>query len=563
MALATGRIPTSRPGSWFAALRRMWTRSLRFRTTLLTGALSALAIAIACISMALAIHNELFGSRLTQVLEQAQRGVEGAQEVLDDADYASDSAGLQSLIIQAREQLRTQAGTTYLSYSRISDDPSSIAPPDLAFALADSDDLVSDGLAEQVRGSADGQWWQSIALRTDARSAAVPAIVVGQQLDVQGAGPYEVYLIYSLQDTDETLRFVQGTLWITGLVLVVLVALISWLVLRSVTRPIIETSQTSARFAAGELDVRVPVRGEDEIASLGRSFNGMADSIESQITELAELSQVQQRFVSDVSHELRTPLTTIRLASEMLADQREDFDELTARTTELLHTQVGRFEQLLTDLLEISRYDAGSVQLELEPTPLAALAEDVVASMAPIAANHGTALRLITPGGHSPVDVDPRRIRRILRNLIGNAIEHGEGKPIVITVDSDGQAAAVAVRDFGIGMTAEQAEHVFDRFWRADPSRKRTLGGTGLGLAIALGDAKLHGGTLEVWSKPGEGANFVLSIPRGEGDGRVHSPIALEPRDALADLPITQPIDIITPEVEIAVQPDDEGEETS
>ena len=148
--------------------------------------------------------------------------------------------------------------------------------------------------------------------------------------------------------------------------------------------------------------MRLPVRGEDELATLGRSFNAMADSIESQIKELAELSLVQQRFVSDVSHELRTPLTTIRLAADMINDQRDDFDPATARAAELLNAQVQRFETLLTDLLEISRYDAGSVQLELEPTSLAHLAEDVIASMQQLAEQHGTDVRLVAPGGYSP-----------------------------------------------------------------------------------------------------------------------------------------------------------------
>jgi two-component system sensor histidine kinase MtrB len=143
------------------------------------------------------------------------------------------------------------------------------------------------------------------------------------------------------------------------------------------------------------------VRGQDELATLGRSFNAMADSIEAQIKELGELSLVQQRFVSDVSHELRTPLTTIRLAAEMLNDRRDEFDPTTARTAELLQTQVHRFDTLLADLLEISRYDAGSVQLETEAISLAHLAEDMVDDMRPLAATHDTELRFVAPGGHT------------------------------------------------------------------------------------------------------------------------------------------------------------------
>ena len=257
---------------------------------------------------------------------------------------------------------------------------------------------------------------------------------------------------------------------------------------------------------------------------------------------------MQQRFVSDVSHELRTPLTTIRLAADMINDQRDEFDPVTARAAELLNAQVQRFETLLTDLLEISRYDAGSVQLELEPTSLAHLAEDVIASMQQLADQHGSDVRLVAPGGYSPVDMDPRRVRRIVRNFLGNAIEHGEGRPIVVTVDSDQHAVALGVRDFGFGMRAEDVDRVFDRFWRADPSRTRTIGGTGLGLSIALGDARLHGGELAVWSEPGRGSHFVLTLPRLPGETVTSSPIPVEAGDdqspAMDALGLTQPIDL-------------------
>jgi two-component system sensor histidine kinase MtrB len=167
----------------------------------------------------------------------------------------------------------------------------------------------------------------------------------------------------------------------------------------------------------------------------------------------------------------------------------------------------------------------------------------VIASMSQLAEQHGTTVRLVAPGGYSPVDMDPRRIRRIVRNLLGNAIEHGEGNPIVVTVDSNQEAVALAVRDYGLGMTPEESERVFDRFWRADPSRTRTIGGTGLGLSIALGDARLHGGTLAVWSAPGKGSNFVLTLPRAGQRLEGAMPIPVDPgSDALASLGATQPI---------------------
>jgi two-component system sensor histidine kinase MtrB len=259
----------------------------------------------------------------------------------------------------------------------------------------------------------------------------------------------------------------------------------------------------------------------------------MAESLQRQIRQLADLSRVQQRFVSDVSHELRTPLTTIRLAGEVLYDQRDAFPPATKRTTELLHAQTQRFELLLADLLEMSRYDAGAVQLEVEPTNLVRLVEDAVEAVMPLAEERDTEVRLVAPGGYFEAEVDARRIRRILQNLLGNAIDHGEGKPIVVYVDSNADAVAIAVRDHGVGMAPADMERVFDRFWRADPSRQRSTGGTGLGLAISQEDAIVHGGELEVWSEPGRGSCFRLTIPRHRGELIGASPLALPPEDEL------------------------------
>lgn len=531
--------------SWPGNLAALWRRSLRFRTIMVTLGLTALAVIVACVWMALAIQNDLFVSRKDQVLLDAQRAAAATQLTLDSTTSQTDGVQLQNVGVLVDNTLSQQSASDAYAVFRIGP-PSTNAPQDFTSDLG-FEELLSDGLRESVRANDDRQVWQSVGLPTD-DGTTVPGIVVGQQLTVPGVGPYELYLAYDLANAPQTLGFVQGTLWIVGIGLVLLISGIAWFVLRSVTTPIGEAADTSAKLAAGELGVRLPVRGEDELATLGRSFNAMADSIESQIKELADLSLVQQRFVSDVSHELRTPLTTIRLAADMINDQREGFDPATARAAELLNNQVQRFETLLTDLLEISRYDAGSVQLELEPTSLAHLAEDVIASMEQLAEQHSTDVRLVAPGGYSPVDMDPRRVRRVVRNLLGNAIEHGEGRPIVVTVDSDQQSVALGVRDYGLGMKPEDVERVFDRFWRADPSRTRTIGGTGLGLSIALGDARLHGGELAVWSAPGRGTNFVLTLPR-KGDRLTGpSPIPLDPGDdsvaPVDSLGLTQPLSV-------------------
>lgn len=528
---------------WPTVLGTLWRRSLRFRTLTITLLATSVAILVTCVTMSLVIQNDLFVSRKNVALEDARRAIDQAQSTLDVAEVGDDPAALQDLWTSIQGDLARNSSADQLAGFRIDLEPNSVRLSGFTNGL--SGNQLSPGLRTRVVEFDDRQAWQSVALPIDG-TREVPGIVVGQQLLVPSAGPFEIYFAYELGDADQTLVFVQRTLWIAGIALVAIVAGISWIVLRAVATPIVQAAETSARLAAGDLAVRLEVRGEDELATLGRSFNAMADSIEGQIKELGELSMVQQRFVSDVSHELRTPLTTIRLAADMLNDQREDFDPTTARTTELLHAQVQRFDVLLSDLLEISRYDAGSVQLELEETSLAHVAEDIIEQMRPLAEGHGTELRLVAPGGYSPVEMDPRRVRRVLRNLIGNAIEHGEGRPIVVTVDSNQHAVAAGVRDFGLGMDPADAERVFDRFWRADPSRQRTIGGTGLGLSIALGDASLHGGTLAVWSELGAGTHFVLTLPRHGVVQDGSSPISLEPLEPLSEIgDATQPIALV------------------
>jgi two-component system sensor histidine kinase MtrB len=259
-------------------------------------------------------------------------------------------------------------------------------------------------------------------------------------------------------------------------------------------------------------------------------MNYMASELQKQINTLEELSAVQQRFVADVSHELRTPLTTVRMAAEVLHDAREDFDPIAARSTELLQNELDRFEALLTDLLEISRFDAGAAELALSVADLRDVVDRVVEANAPLAASNRTAV-VVHASGPATAEVDVRRIERIVRNLLVNAIEHAEARPIEVLIDSDEHAVAIAVRDHGVGFEASQAKQVFHRFWRADPARARTVGGTGLGLSIAMEDANLHGGWLTAWGRPGQGAQFRLTLPRTAGAILATSPLPMVPRD--------------------------------
>nr|WP_179549541.1 MtrAB system histidine kinase MtrB [Herbiconiux flava] len=529
--------------SWPRRIVRAWRRSLQFRTVVITVALSAVAVLVTGTYMSISIGNDLFQSRLQQVLVESKNAASAAQTIFDSSDAGGEASTI-SLLSSAKSAIIASSSSRLIAlYATPGQSIGettvlSFASPELA-----GNGVITQQLQDAVAGDTDDQqYWQSVPLPNQT-GGTDPGIVVGSPLTIPGAGQFELYIGYNLAEAEQTLVFVQQTLLLSSLALILLIGLIAGLIVRLVVKPIRTAAETSEKLAAGQLEVRIPERGQDVISTLARSFNGMADSMQSQITQLAELSQVQQRFVSDVSHELRTPLTTIRLAGDVLYDQRESFPPATGRTAELLHTQTERFELLLGDLLEISRFDAGSASLDTEPTNLVRLAEDAIEQMESLAEQAGSPLRLVAPGGYFEAEVDARRIRRIVRNLLGNAIEHGEGKPIVVSVDSDERFVALSVRDYGSGMTEEEAERVFDRFWRADPSRKRTIGGTGLGLAISLEDATLHRGALEVWSRPGAGSCFRLTLPRVQGRvgsvaaGGQSSPLPLVPGDAFGEAP--------------------------
>jgi two-component system sensor histidine kinase MtrB len=336
-------------------------------------------------------------------------------------------------------------------------------------------------------------------------------LVVGGVVDTS-LGDYRLYQFFPLSSEESTLSLVRRTTGIVGGLLVLLLPLLVYLVLRQVVQPVRDAARTAERLALGDFEERMQVRGEDEIARLATTFNSMAEALQKQIRQLEDLSRVQRRFVADVTHELRTPITTVRMAADVLHEARTDFPLAAARSAELLQAELGRFEQLLSELLEISRYDAGDTQVDAEPTDLIALTHRVVDAVRPLAERKGSAL-VVQESGRVVAEVDHVRIERVLRNLVVNAIEHGEGRPVEIRLAGDDRCVAITVRDSGVGLRPGEEQLVFTRFWRGDPSRNRATGGTGLGLAIAREDARVHGGALEAWGAPGKGAVFRLTLP--------------------------------------------------
>jgi two-component system sensor histidine kinase MtrB len=198
-------------------------------------------------------------------------------------------------------------------------------------------------------------------------------------------------------------------------------------------------------------------------------------------------------------------------------------------SAEVLHAELDRFVALLADLLEISRYDAGVARLESETIDLRGVVLQSVEAQRLLAERQGSEVKVDMPDAPVTVDMDSRRVERILRNLLGNALDHGEGRPIEIRVGCDENAVAVTVRDHGVGLRPGEAGLVFNRFWRGDTSRSRVTGGTGLGLAISLEDARLHDGWLQAWGVRGRGAQFRLTLPRHAGHTLMSSPLPLDP----------------------------------
>ena len=357
----------------------------------------------------------------------------------------------------------------------------------------------------------------------------IDALYVGQRVIIPASGIYEMYLVFTLANQGATLDLVQNSLLLTGIVLLLLIALITYLVVRQVVRPVREAARVASLFTKGDFAQRLRVKSSDEIATLGTAFNEMAASIEAQIGRLENLSKVQQRFVSDVSHELRTPLTTLRMASDVIYAQRSEFDPVIARSAELLIAQIDRFEKLLQELLEVSRFDAEVAVLEPTDFELTALVRRCISDLGVSLEGNNSQISFTSSAYPVHIRADFRRVERIMRNLISNALDHADDKPIKIACVETGTDVAISVRDHGEGMEEASLTRVFDRFWRADPSRARTRGGTGLGLSIALEDARLHNGELDAWGAVGDGANFVLTLPRIAGNQIVARPLPANP----------------------------------
>ena len=520
-------------GEWLLRISRrisnVWQRSIQLRVITATLALSIVVVSFLGITVLRQVTDGLLSQQRDTALAQATAGVRIAQDFLDGSGSVEPTSNNQ-LLRQIVRDLANRAGAEGFEVVLIRDDGASVTSRRV------QDGSVPQRLQDRTAEKRSVFWtYTEISYRGNPPPAPVPGMVAGAQIIPPSGEPYGLYYLFPLTEQQQTLDLVRAALATAGLVLVLLLGAIAWLVTRQVVTPVRMAANIAEQFSAGRLSERMVVRSRDDIAKLATSFNLMAGSLQRQIGQLEELSRVQQQFASDVSHELRTPLTTVRMAADVLHESRDDFDPSVRRSAELLQAQLDRFEALLTDLLEISRFDAGAVVLSAEAADVRDLAHAVAESAAPLAARKGSALRLDVPATPCIAEIDSRRIERVLRNLVVNAIEHGQGRDVVVRVAADDNAVAVAVRDHGVGLKPGESSLVFHRFWRADPARARSTGGTGLGLAIALEDARLHGGWLQAWGEPALGSQFRLTLPQRAGGDLTSSPIAFVPEDASHD----------------------------
>ena len=507
-------------------MRRLWRESLQFRALATAGVLMFLSFLAVGWSLSSQIATSLFENQKSQALQESISGFRNVQSVLNSSEMRSDS-----------EIRRNVSRTLTVLDAGASGKRSWILVPlegqgKQGFIPEQSSDksLNSSSIPTDFKNTVcdrEGVYWQTSTITTfeNNRERTYPVLIVGTHVSIAQNPSYGLFTVYDMTDSSETIAHINFVLFGGFCALLTVVLSVVWFVTRFVVRPITQTAITAERLAAGDLDQRVSVKGEDQAARLGISFNRMADSLQEKIVQLERLSTLQQRFVSDVSHELRTPLSTVRLGTELLYDSRENMTPMQVRSVELLHGQVDRFQSMLADLLEISRFDAGSAMLTIDTEDFIQVLSNILQEALPHLERTNTKLNVHTNHESIMVDMDRVRIERVLRNLLYNAIEHGESRPIDVYVDANATNLGIAVRDHGIGLSEDEAVQVFNRFWRADTSRKRTLGGTGLGLSIAAEDVRLHGGTLEAWGEKGRGACFTMNLPLVHGAPLGESPV--------------------------------------
>ncbi|WP_295623910.1 MtrAB system histidine kinase MtrB [uncultured Corynebacterium sp.] len=514
-----------------------WRTSLQIRVVTSVMVVSVLVVGMLGFALVSIVAQRLLDAKFTVANEEIDR----ARVVVEQTIDASGADGLQARLNVGREALADRGSAASEGAATVYEAVLIAPGPEGEAVRSPTDGYVPTQLRPFIQQGQISYQYTTMEARDGSNYTA---LVIGTPTasDVPGL---ELYLIMPLTAEESTLALVRGLFAGATVVLTLLLVGITWLFANQVTGPVRSGARIAERFAAGHLRERMVVEGEDEMARLAVSFNKMAESLSLQIRQLEEYGDLQRQFTSDVSHELRTPLTTVRMAADLISDGAEDLDPATRRASELMNAELDRFEMLLGDLLEISRHDAGVADLSAERADLRQCVDAAFQPLQMVAREADTEVILDMPDEPVMASMDSRRIERVLRNLMANAIDHAEGNPVVVAVRGDEGVVACSVTDRGVGLKPEQEELVFNRFWRADPSRERRTGGTGLGLAIAREDVLLHGGRLEAHGMPGTGSCFRLRLPVEPGGPVDSEPLPLEVPGAPAPVAKTEVMDAI------------------
>ena len=415
--------------------------------------------------------------------------------------------------------------------------------------LTSSRDLGADLLPEQLRAAVrDGDHLVTQRVVHD----GTPWLLVGTPLvttapdGARSPSGIEVYAARDLTDVQERIDALTARALATSALILPLAVLLALLAARSVLRPVRDLRDTARRLADGDLDARtssdVSARGSDELADLTGTINHMAASVQSSMAAMSRMEADARRFAADVSHELRTPLSTLTAVMEVLDAATDDVDPDAREAARLAIAETHRLVQLVEDLMEVSRFDAGTVTGRIEDADATAVVVETLRTRG------WTDQVQVTAPERAPARFDRRRIDVVVANLVGNALRHG-APPVHVRIVADRDIWRIEVSDGGPGLPPDVIEHVFDRFYKADAARSRS-GGSGLGLAIARENARLHGGDLTAGHTDDGGALFVLTLPiTGPPTGRPadRPPTGSRPPDlpatgrARADVPATGP----------------------
>ncbi|WP_137993744.1 sensor histidine kinase [Streptomyces vilmorinianum] len=400
---------------------------------------------------------------------------------------ADGSAGYSVLLLGERDAGKPIVGASDPDTFTLADVPSSLQD------AVETERPVKEGNAHPYH-----LFWQ----RT--QRGQTPYLVGGTKVD--GGGPTG-YMFKSLEAERADLNSLAWSLGIATALALVGSALLAQAAATTVLRPVHRLGEAARQLGEGKLDTRLRVSGTDELADLSRTFNSAAESLQKKVADMSAREESSRRFVADMSHELRTPLTALTAVTEVLEDEQDSLDPMIAPAVALVVSETRRLNDLVENLMEVTRFDAGTARLVLDDVDVADQVTACIDARAWLDAVELDAERGIM------ARLDPRRLDVILANLIGNALKHG-GSPVRVAIHTEGQELVIEVRDHGPGIPEEVLPHVFDRFYKASASRPRS-DGSGLGLSIAMENALIHGGSITAANSPdGDGAVFVLRLPQ-------------------------------------------------